>query len=613
MRKDILIPLKSSVSLSRGGLVVLLTVAALVAPHPAAARAQAGEAITSDSVDIHIEPDGSILVSERIVYDFGSSQRHGIVRDIVDRLTYDSRSDRVYPIDRVAVSASAGTPAGFEIRHEGNLFRIRVGDPNTTVTGSHGYTISYRVRGALNAFSDHDELYWNATGNEWPVPIERAKVRVFSPADILRVACFAGPTGSNLSCADSRSVGARAVFGDSGLDADEGLTIVVGIPTGVVPAPKPILEERWSLQAAFELTPVTGSLAGGLLLILFLGIGRLLWARGRDRRTLGSPVDTAFATPGVADQPVPLFEHGATPVEYAPPEDIRPGQVGTLVDETANPLDATATIIDLAVRGYLRIEEIPKKGLFGKTDWHMVRLKASDGDLITYESSLLDGLFKDGDEVSLSELRRHFSARLVQVENELYDDAASRGWFAARPDKVRQQWFVRGWLVFFAGAGLVYLAAKGSHLALIPVPIALAGLLLAGGAHWMPRRTAKGTGMVRRVLGFRTYIETAESQEAKFQERENIFSKYLPYAIVFGCTEKWARAFAHLDDQQLDTGGWYVGSSAFTIASFASSIDGFSVATAGTIAATPAGSGSSGFGGGGFSGGGGGGGGGGSW
>ena len=596
-----------------GGLLVLLTAAALIALPPAAASAQAGEAITSDTVGIHIEPNGSILVAERIAYDFGSSPHHGIYRDIVDRLTYNSRSDRVYPIDGVSVSASAGTPAGFEILHEGNLFRIKIGDPNTTITGTHTYTISYRVRGALNAFSDHDELYWNATGNQWPVPIEQAKVRVVAPAGILRVACFAGSTGSNLPCAHSRFQGPSATFADAGLQADQGVTIVVGIPTGVVPRPRPILQERWSLQAAFELTPMTGSLAGGLLLILFLGIGRLLWVKGRDRRTLGSPVDAAFATPGVGDQPVPLFEHGATPVEYAPPEDVRPGQVGTLVDETANPLDATATIIDLAVRGYLRIQEIPKKGLFGKTDWHLVRLKAADADLITYESSLLNGLFVDGDEVTLSGLRQHFAARLQRVENELYDDAVSRGWFAARPDKVRQQWASRGWILFLVGAALVYVAARGSHLALVPVPVALAGLLLVRGAHWIPRRTAKGTGMVRRVLGFRIYIETAESQEAKFQERENIFSKYLPYAIVFGCTEKWARAFAHLGDQPLDTGGWYVGAGAFTIASFSSSIDGFSVATAGTIASSPAGSGSSGFGGGGFSGGGGGGGGGGSW
>ena len=141
----------------------------------------------------------------------------------------------------------------------------------------------------------------------------------------------------------------------------------------------------------------------------------------------------------------------------------------------------------------------------------------------------------------------------------------------------------------------------------------MAGIVLLFSAKRMPRRTPAGTGMVRRVFGFRTYIETAEAQEMRFQEKENIFSKYLPYAIVFGCTEKWARAFEQLG-QQPDTGSWYVGTHPFTAVAFASSIDHFSMAAVGTISSTPAGSGSSGFGGGGFSGGGGGGGGGGgSW
>src|SRR5204863_7869576 len=95
-----------------------------------------------------------------------------------------------------------------------------------------------------------------------------------------------------------------------------------------------------------------------------------------DLRAVGSAVDVAFAGDGDQSRPeqrVPLFEHGAAPVQFAPPDDIRPGQVGTLIDESANPLDATATILDLAVRGHLRIEEIPKEGWVGHPDWRRVR------------------------------------------------------------------------------------------------------------------------------------------------------------------------------------------------------------------------------------------------
>jgi uncharacterized membrane protein len=136
----------------------------------------------------------------------------------------------------------------------------------------------------------------------------------------------------------------------------------------------------------------------------------------------------------------------------------------------------------------------------------------------------------------------------------------------------------------------------------------------------MPHRTPRGTGVLRRALGFRMFIEESEKERARFAERANLFSEYLPYAIVFGATEKWARAFAGLDGALPETGGWYVGSHGgfgFNYLVFSGAMGSFTTTTAGTIASTPtptAGtSGFSGFGGGGFSGGGGGGGGGGSW
>jgi len=145
----------------------------------------------------------------------------------------------------------------------------------------------------------------------------------------------------------------------------------------------------------------------------------------------------------------------------------------------------------------------------------------------------------------------------------------------------------------------------------VALPFVVGGLLLIVGAKRMPRRTAKGTGVLRRVQGFRRFIDESEKERARFAEQQHLFSEYLPYAIVFGATERWARAFAGLDGE-LPQPSWYGGSGTFTAIGFSHSIDGFAVTTAGTITSTPSGSGSSGFSGG-FSGGGGGGGGGGSW
>ena len=218
----------------------------------------------------------------------------------------------------------------------------------------------------------------------------------------------------------------------------------------------------------------------------------------------------------------------------------------------------------------------------------------------------------------LSELKGTFARDLAQVQSELYDDAVGQGWFVARPDHVRALWVGVGVAVIVSGVVLTGLAAAFTTFGLVPVPLVVAGVVLLACAGRMPHRTPRGTGVLRRTLGFRTFIEQSEKERARFAERKNLFSEYLPYAIVFGATEKWAKAFAGLDGALPDTGGWYVGHHGFGFDHllFSRTMGSFTTTTAGTIASSPPTTGTlggSGFGGGGFSGGGGGGGGGGSW
>ncbi len=596
----------------RFGASVLVVAWVLALSTPASA--QASEVIHGYDVAIRIEPSGNLLVTETIDYDFGSNSRHGIYRDIPERVPYGNTDlDRLYRIDVGSVEASGGVPAGYEVFHESGYFRIRIGDPDVEVSGRHTYTIAYRVEGALNGFPDHDELYWNAIGPDWDYPIEASRVVVSAPAQIQRVACYAGPEFSTLPCAKSKVSGDRATFSSASLDPRSAFTVVAAIPKGAVPGPKPILEERWSLGRAFDVNPSTVAVTTFLVLAIIAWFVRLAWRTGRDRRYLGSSVDALMGSATGEEQTVPLFESGEGPVEFAPPANLRPGQIGTLVDEIANPVDVTATIVDLAVRKYLVIEEIPKEGWFGKPDWKLTRLPAPGDELLEYERMLLDGLFEDGPEVKLSELKTKFVARLRKVQEALYANAIGEGWFAGNPEKVRKRWSAIGAGVLVLGGLLEYAAIRWTKFALVPLPIIAGGLFMMLASHFMPRRTAKGTALARRVRGFRTVIATAETHMARFAEKENLFPRFLPYAVVFGLTEKWAKAFAALADQAPSDMSWYVSTRPFAFAAFGEAMDGFAVTTAGSIAATPGGSGSSGFGGGGFSGGGGGGGGGGSW
>ena len=588
----------------------------LIPAAPARGQGFVFESTPRFDVNIVIEQSGDLEITETIVQEFGSTPRHGIFRYIPNRLRYDDEFDRVYPIDLLSVTAlPPGTPDDVETKDENGNFVIRIGDPDTTITGRHTYQIVYRVQGAMNGFADHDELFWNAIGNQWEQDIGEMNVRVTGPTGITRIACYQGPFGSTVPC-DKSSITKKgdAVFQQSNLPAFQAMSVVIALPAGTVDSTAPILDERWSLDKAFSRTPASVGGGAALFVLIVGGFAWLMWRRGRDVRFRGSQVDQVMGNPTDAEtQAVPLFERGTSVVEFEPPEGLRPGQVGTLVDEVANTLDVSATIVDLAVRKYLVIEEIPKTWLLGKADWNLRLLpEPADDKLLSYEKKLLDGLFEDGDQVELSALRKKFAERLQKVKDALYNDLVSRKWFLRRPDRVRQTWVVIGSLVLSFGIAITVLLAYFTKLGILGIPFAIGGILLLIGANEMPARTAKGTAMTRRVNGFRIVIEKAEAYMSKWAEQENVFTRFLPYAVVFGVTDKWAKAFESLGQLPSDT-TWYLSSRPFVYAQFADSIDSFTVQTSGTISATPAGSGSSGFGGGGGAGGGGGGGGGGSW
>lgn len=615
MRPFIRLLLLSSAVVSAVATVVLATI--LGAPRDASAQTDT-ERIASYNAGIAIQRDGSILVNERIVYNFGSSQRHGIIREIPVRLRYNGSYDRMYRID--VRSVYADTSAGYTVNTNGSSISIKIGDPSRTVTGEHTYRIAYLVRGSLNAFADHDELYWNAVGNQWDVPIDQVTVRVSAPVAVSRVACFSGPSGSTGSCRQAGITNGVAHFAQTGLGPHEGLTAVVAIPKGVVAVPRPMLQERWSLQRAFAVTPVSAGASGGLLGVLAI-LGAVVLARGRDRRYTVSSAHLIGGTPVQADEAVPLSGHDEPPMKIAPPENVRPGQAGTLLDGVANPRDVTGTIVDLAVRGYLRIEDLPPD--HRHPDWRLVRLEKTGG-LLDYEQILLDGLFRGGAAARrLSQLGSDFAGPLKQAQAALYADVAKRGWFTARPDRVRRRWFAIGGVLFVTGVAATVAAAAYSHFGLIPVPVALAGLVLIGCARWMPVRTAKGTALARQLLEFRRYITTMAAGQIHQADQHDALYDYLPYAIVFGCTKQWADMTSSLAGAGRAP-SWYRSSGSYEPGSLAlpgagyyfSPIHQFATTTNNWMASHSAASGvsgSSGFSGGGFSGGGGGGGGGGSW
>jgi uncharacterized membrane protein len=238
-----------------------------------------------------------------------------------------------------------------------------------------------------------------------------------------------------------------------------------------------------------------------------------------------------------------------------------------------------------------------------------------DAKLLPYERQIMSALFKSGTTVKLSDLKYKFRTDLATIRDAMYNDALAQGWFLHRPDRVRAAWVAAGIGAFLLGVGLTILLAAFTTYGLLGLAVVIGGFLLLALARKMPARTARGSAMLSRIRGFRRlFDEGDEDLRSRFAEQHGIFSEYLPYAIVFGCTERWAQVFQGLDQEALGTTGWYSGQTGMLNALvLANAMDDFGTVATGTMyASQPSSSGSSGFSGG-FSGGGGGGGGGGSW
>src|SRR6266545_1767507 len=408
-----------------GAIGVLATALLLGAP-ARPALADAGESITTYQTAITVQADGAMRVSEKIAYDFGANSKHGIFRKIPVQFRYDATRDRVYPIDAVAVTMD-GSAVPVDRSSGGGYQVLKIGDPNHTITGTHTYVIGYTVKGALNHFADHEELYWNVVGNEWQVPIAEAEATITGPATVQRTECFAGPTGSRLGCAEKSIDGVTATFGHTQLGNGSGLSVVVAFPAGSVRHTDPILDDRHDLTAAFQVTPATVGSALGLALAGVAGALAIGWLVGRDRRYVG-PLPGLTPEPGEPEieRRKPLIGAPPVSVEFVPPENVRPGQVGTLIDERANVLDVTATIIDFAVRRHLHITELPREGRWSSQDWELTKLTDGDPDFLPYERKLFDALFHDRDRVRLSELKNTFAADLRGVRGRRGSGRADR-------------------------------------------------------------------------------------------------------------------------------------------------------------------------------------------
>ncbi|NYE71199.1 DUF2207 domain-containing protein [Microlunatus parietis] len=601
-----------------------LAIAGLLALAPAAAAEGEDWAVTKYAMAVQVAEDGTAKISLDFDFDFGNEEGHGPYLLLPSRqeIPGDSEHWRSFPIELGVVTSSTGAPTDTDTETSDGLLAVRIGDDNKEVSGLQSYHVEYSIRGLVNpraAGSGLDELNWNVISG-WKVPLQNVSITVNGPAGLSAVECFAGEAGSQQQCGASRS-GNGSQFSAPEVPEGQGMTIVAGWPGGTFVGAEPILTKRHHLGNTFTANPIT---VGGGALIAALGTGglaALARRRGRDERFAGlTPgLIPAAGTEGAAT--TVGGSSGPVAVRFTPPDDARPGEVGALIDEKAQQRDVTATVIDLAVRGHLRIAEVepePGSKLPGGKDWELTRLGGSD-QLRGYESAALNGLFDKGSPIRMTEAMAGLTKAAVPAK--LLADVTERGWFKANPGTVRGLWILAGCGIVVLGGIVTAVLAATIGWGIVGLGIVLLGVMTFVFAGRMPARTATGTAMLDQAKGFRLYLETAEADQLKFEEGEDLFSRYLPYAIVFGVADRWAKIFADLAARGHDVPqpDWYVGpylgaAAFYGSGGFSSSLDAFSSASSAAMTAASSGSGGgSGFGGGGSVGGGVGGGGGGGW
>lgn len=504
-------PLLSAAVLKNWG-VAIFAAAALTSTTAAGALAQPLPGTVSTEVRMKLERDAKLTVTETVTVPDGKT----VKRTVPLRLAVGNDLERQYQVTDAKVDGSGSVEA--------------VGEKFSVVFKGGRTTLTYTVVGAVAPVGDALEVRWQVAGG-WDTELDKVAVSFSAPDSPTSVNCLAGPVGSSQPCtsadlADGKGVRAQEIK----LAAGERVDLAIGLSAGVVP-PNAVVVEESGLAAAFALTPVSGIALGGLLVLLLGGVALLWYLRGRDAAALASEVGAVSVL--VRDQ--------SGRVAFASPDGVLPGQVGTVVDEHVDVVDVTATVIDLAVRNYVWIAETEGH------DWQIVRRNPADASLSGYEKAVYTALLPDGvDAVTVSELRGR-GIDLARVRDELYADVVEKRWFVRRPDAERSLFWWVGIVIAVLGVVATVVLALTIGNALFGLAVAVGGVALTFGARSMPARTKRGSELLEHVRGLRGYLHGVTPDDVPEGDRELVFSRSLPYAVVLGETERWLATFGQQD------------------------------------------------------------------
>lgn len=497
-------------------------------------------------VDIAVNLDGTVRIEETQEIVFTSGSFTFGTRNI-DMNKLERISDvQVREGNRVYEQDSSGAPYTFSTRTSGGDFVIEWHFPETA-DSTHVYVISYTVQGALRYYEGGDQIWWKAVFPQRSFPVNSSVVTVNLPegTSVQEAESYYAP--SLVEKLDDRTIVFAA---DDRIGAGEQLEVRVEFTPDVVAGAPADWQQRADAEAAelerqaeFEATtqPIVNLAAIGVSLFFLImgpvGLYALWYKRGRD-------------------VPVKLV------ADYLPepPSDLPPSVAGTLVDEEADMEDILAGMVDLARRGVMEMEETEEKGFLGigSTRDFVYRLKDRPATLRPYEKTLLDHIFGGRTERKLSDLKEKFYTAIPKLKKQLYQEVVDQGFFVKSPEAVRSTYAGLGIgalvaVVVLGICGLATLSRYTQFAICLPVSLGVSALGLIILGRFMPRKTEKGSEAAARWNAFKRYLQDIDKY-TNLEEAQDIFERYLPYAIAFGLEKDFMDKFAQV---QTPAPQWY--------------------------------------------------------
>ena len=601
-------------------LIVFLAAGLFTVPAKISALDTQNFSFDSFDADYYLSRDSQktplLRVEETLVARFPDfDQNHGILRAIPERYQNHTLSLKI-----LSVTDENGSPYHFTAGRQNDNKVLQIGDAGRYVHGVKTYRIKYEMRNVVNYQPDHDEFYWDINGDQWPQVFGTVTARIHIPSDFMgslqdKQACYAGAYGSSFIKCDidrvQKTDEAVVTSAASALPPYQTQTVVLAFDKGTF-APGPEIAREQLLQK-LEIAGATAGIAIPSLLTFGLMLQR--WRRFGD-----DPKGRGIIIP-----------------EYEPPKGFEVLASDFILSQALSPKAFSAMLIEMAVKRYLNVYEIPKKGLFGSKDYELELIKKPEG----VSEEVLDGLkLVFGDDLPISKRAKLSGFKrstnkiytgMKAIEDKLSARLAGEYYFIKDPKKVKTGYMLWAVAPLLAGIGTVFLGIPFSSFALSGLGggLIFASLLMLAFAFIMPARTLSGVQTNDALLGLKDYIKMAEADRLKYLQspegaekivdpaafnptdgtaKVKLFEKLLPYAMLFSLEKDWAKQFKDLYTQPPD---WYRGNAAaFNIGYLGGSLRNFSKAS-GLVFAAPSSSSGSGFGGG--AGGGGGGGGGGGW